>query len=239
LTPTQASNEFSIRAQDRRAANQKLLRQKFWQKKLEFGGVQALFRLIDRDSDGRITRAEFKHGLGMLGMSVVLGDEKNTERLFKLIDVDGNGTLDVEELEKFIGASERSCTLDVRCMQQPKKLYSVCLSGFDENTPKTLRRTNWRDERALKVNMSIGQRSQALPFSVGNMPTLAVPARFRPRTNVYHAFAKSTQKRKPAQAWIIEDDRRDSLERGCRRLDPSEWARCEVRSEPYPSWSGR
>lgn len=60
------------------------------------GKVIDLFRSLDRDGDGKVTRDEFRQALPLVGFDSSQTDV--VDDLFRELDGDGNGTIEYEEL---------------------------------------------------------------------------------------------------------------------------------------------
>jgi len=57
-----------------------------------------MFRRLDLDSDGAVTCAEFRHVLPLLNFD---GSQSHLlDALFRALDTNGNGAIEVEELER-------------------------------------------------------------------------------------------------------------------------------------------
>ena len=63
--------------------------------------VDEAFAEFDTSGDGRLSRAEFLHGLSQLRLGL---SSKESAQLFHIMDLDGNGFLSVSE---FVGAIQR------------------------------------------------------------------------------------------------------------------------------------
>lgn len=61
----------------------------------------ATFTMLDKDGDGRITAAEFKEIMGVLG--VTFTDETAAEAI-AMMDVDGDGLVTLEELTTYMSS---------------------------------------------------------------------------------------------------------------------------------------
>lgn len=62
----------------------------------------ATFQLIDTDSDGYITAAEFKHLLDMLGGGSV--PEETATSMFSTMDTDRDGRVNLEEMSAYLSS---------------------------------------------------------------------------------------------------------------------------------------
>ncbi|QUS40799.1 EF-hand domain-containing protein [Tardiphaga alba] len=59
--------------------------------------LKSLFKLLDGDGDGSISKSEFTDKLGAGGTNVA-----NAEKVFAKLDTDGNGSVSVDELSKVV-----------------------------------------------------------------------------------------------------------------------------------------
>lgn len=67
-----------------------------------------LFRSMDVDGDGTLSRSEFVRGVRALGLVGPTDPEDEIEELFAQFDVDGNGMLDYEELSRLLKVGQAS-----------------------------------------------------------------------------------------------------------------------------------
>ncbi|XP_033136456.1 calcium-dependent protein kinase 31-like isoform X2 [Brassica rapa] len=87
----------------------------------EIKGLKTTFNNIDTDKSGTVTYEEHKRGLTTLGSKV---SEKEVTQLIEAGDVDGNGTIDIEE---FISA-----TLDRFKLDQDEQV-GLAFQHFDKD----------------------------------------------------------------------------------------------------------
>ena len=61
--------------------------------------LYVLFKRLDTDGSGGLSREEFRRGVGLLNENLPEGEkiEGDAAELFEAIDVDGNGIIDIEE----------------------------------------------------------------------------------------------------------------------------------------------
>lgn len=69
-----------------------------------YGRYSDLFRAMDGDESGTISRREFVYALSMLGLTQ---PKRHLGLIFDAFDVDGSGELDFQELAKIIGRGEQ------------------------------------------------------------------------------------------------------------------------------------
>ncbi len=101
---TTAKNRHSLRHGDvterrgeQRQASVDAMRETLWQ---SAGKVTDVFRSLDRDTDGSVTRDEFARGLAQLGYAT--DDPELLGELFDELDSSGDGVIAYDELERLL-----------------------------------------------------------------------------------------------------------------------------------------
>jgi len=85
--------------------------------KERYTGIKGAFRMLDEDSDGFITRAEFAKGLKDLHLDSSITGE-TVDAVARLIDYDQNDCFDWPEFTRFASAAD---ILDMGVMPPAKK----------------------------------------------------------------------------------------------------------------------
>lgn len=92
------------------------------------GSLPGIFRVLDLDGDGLIDRREFAQALKLFGVQVT-DDER--EQLFREIDTDESGLLELEEVVVALGGEDTGSELlrAVRAELSPRRMQTLTLQG--------------------------------------------------------------------------------------------------------------
>lgn len=133
-----------------------------------------LFRQIDADGDGRLTKKELKQGIDAIKSST--GLEHTAKQIFKSADTDGGGNLDADEFHEFMieaVASSRAATepyAEVQWNGRPignTKLLAKPYPDFQATFAGLLKRT--RGKNNLKVDMRLPGKGASESRSLGQL----------------------------------------------------------------------
>jgi hypothetical protein len=143
----------AVRSNLMKQEKQQALRRRFAAETVE-RGVGKIFKFLDEDQDGEITRNEFHRGMEKLGMPVILADKEQVNSMFAAIDTDGNGVLGCNEVAEFMSMMAKGPIT----VKRPRSLPTI-----------KLRPANFAEERAAATEKKFAARQEKIPFSLGVM----------------------------------------------------------------------
>ena len=104
------------------------------------------FRMLDKDSDGTITKAEFRGALPLLGFDASRTDL--ADELFKTLDSDGGGTISFDELNQKL---RQGAAVELAAELKAGAAGAIELKAKNKVAPGSLRRGQTRGEPSADV----------------------------------------------------------------------------------------
>jgi Ca2+-binding EF-hand superfamily protein len=142
--------------EERRAQNRQKMQKMLVSNSLKSGGIKTLFQMIDTDHSGEISLKEWRAGLNRLTYSnkgmrkEAVGLKMVADEIFHKIDVDGNNSLDLDELTAYLQDS-------VKDVPPPKRVETWAketkVSPRAANT--TLKSQGWEKGRARNIEAKL------------------------------------------------------------------------------------
>jgi hypothetical protein len=99
LGGTQRLDDKSVLFELKRTKQREMAREKLKHRIVETGSLEKVFAMFDKDGDGSISPTEFKRGLALLGIGLLLED---SSAMIEHIDKNGDKRITIEELRSFL-----------------------------------------------------------------------------------------------------------------------------------------
>jgi hypothetical protein len=99
LGVTQRLGDNTVLFELKRIKQRDMAREKLKQRIVETGSLEKVFAMFDKDGDGSISPKEFKRGLSLLGIGLLLED---SNAMIEHIDKNGDKRITEDELRSFL-----------------------------------------------------------------------------------------------------------------------------------------